>query len=830
MATILIVEDSPTQAEILRMILDDAGYATAVATGAETAFLELTKTPCDLIISDVMMPEQSGYEFCRRLKESPDFRTIPVMFVTSLSDPMDIIMGLEAGAENFIPKPYQASYLLDRVKAVLNNNRDRETEKFAVGVEVSFLGRKFIINANRQQIIDLLIQTFEETVRANQALRISRAELAAAKALVEDRAVKLEGQVQTSEAKYQMMMENANDALFILNLDGIVQEANRAAHQLLGRLGSSLVGVDFNQCLAQARKGEFKVMSATDDAATVEFQMLKSDGTTCWAELSMSPVTVGAVPVLLVIARDISRRKGDEQQLASKQETLSAIAANMADALITTNDVGIIESANHAAEQMFGWSIAELVGQNVTVLVSESDLIDDDGGFGSDLKSKLGTFIGVGPREVMALHKEGKRIPVELTLAKMSVGGQCRFIGVVRDISKRKQAEAEQRDLQARFLQAQKMEAIGNLTGGLAHDFNNILAIVIGNLDLLSDTSVPKDPDAVQLVADATTAALRGAELTRHLLAFSRRQPLDPEVFNINDRVEGVMKLLKRLLQEDIETAFVPGTGVWDVKADPVQLESVLANLAVNARDAMPTGGRLVVETRNVHLDSDYAVANAGVIPGDYVMIEVSDTGHGIPPEILSQVIEPFFTTKAVGKGSGLGLSMVYGFIKQSGGDLKIYSEVGRGTTVRIYLPRVKTESDTVVTDDVGPDVETTTLAKTILVVDDNPDVRKMVVAQLKRFEHRIYEACDGHQALDILLRIPEIDLLFTDLVMPGGMNGLELARTARERHPGLKVLFTSGFPLSMMNEGMFGPDDVLLSKPYRTLELQRKIADAFNH
>lgn len=689
MASILIVEDSPTQGEALRMILDGAGFEVVVATNANQALANLESTRPDLIVSDVLMPEQSGYEFCRHLKDDPRLRDIPVVFLTSLSNPMDIIMGLEVGAENFITKPYAPDYLISRIHAVLHNRAIRSEGRVAMGIEITFLGRVFTITADRQQIIDLLIHTFEETIRTNQELQARRAELATAKALVEDYAHRLEGQVQTTEEKYRVLTENAYDAFFILGPDGMVQDANRSAEGLLGRSRAELIGAPFISFAVEANS---TMVATGTGAASRELPLLKADGTTCWVDLSMSPVSVGAEPVVLAIARDISRRKVAEHQLQ----------------------------------------------------------------------------------------------------------------------------------------QIQKMEAIGTLTGGLAHDFNNLLAIVIGNLDLVED-STGLNADIRKLVDDATAAALRGAELVRHLLAFSRQQPLQPKRIDANERVEAMMKLLRRLLDEDVQTQFIAGRDLWTVEIDPVQLESALANLAANARDAMPSGGRFVVETRNVPLCADYAAANIDVVAGDYVLIEVSDTGTGIPADVLARVVEPFFTTKAVGKGTGLGLSMVYGFVRQSGGHLKIYSELGHGTTVRLYLPRASDpEADQIKGPDTAHESRHRIAGKTILVVDDNAEVRAMVVRQLTQLGLVILEANDGREALDIIDRGEAIDLLFTDMVMPGGMNGVALAGAARERTPNLKVLFTSGFPVAMMNGESFGGDNLLLSKPYRQQDLAQKLHEIF--
>jgi CheY-like chemotaxis protein len=366
------------------------------------------------------------------------------------------------------------------------------------------------------------------------------------------------------------------------------------------------------------------------------------------------------------------------------------------------------------------------------------------------------------------------------------------------------------------------MEAVGQLTGGLAHDFNNLLMVTIGNLDLLAD-DLRDFPKQRSLAETALAGALRGAELTRQLLAFSRRQTLQPKVVQINDFISGMTKLLQRTLGETIEVRMNLAADLWSANVDPSQVESALMNLAVNARDAMPSGGRLTIETTNKHLDEDYVALNPEAVPGDYVMLAVSDTGSGIPREILERVFEPFFTTKETGKGTGLGLSMVYGFIKQSGGHIKIYSEVDVGTSVRLYLPRaIKPDEEKAVGTPMGDAFMGR--GETILVVDDNAEVRRTAVAQLERLGYRVREAADGPEAIAVLREIGRVDLLFTDVVMAGGMSGLDLAAQARATRPDLKVLFTSGFAENARNGGNFRETDDFLSKPYRRQELAEKV------
>jgi CheY-like chemotaxis protein len=383
-----------------------------------------------------------------------------------------------------------------------------------------------------------------------------------------------------------------------------------------------------------------------------------------------------------------------------------------------------------------------------------------------------------------------------------------------------------QRDAESRLHQVQKMDAVGQLTGGIAHDFNNLLTVIIGALDLDAERiPVELRPSLKQ----ALRAAERGAALTHRLLAFSRQQTLMAQKVDFNRLIQGMDELLRRALGEHVDVELKLAPDLWPALADGGQVENSLLNLAINARDAMPEGGKLAIETANVHLDEDYAGSNSEVTPGDYVMMAVTDTGTGMAPEVLVHAFEPFFTTKEVGKGTGLGLSMIYGFAKQSGGHLKIYSEIGHGTTVRLYLPRLANVGETagVVPVAAAPGKGG---GETILVVEDNPDVRRLVLRQLSDLGYAVIEAANGPQAMKILNDGVAIDLLFTDVVMPGGMTGRQLAEAAKASRPGLKTLFTSGYTEdSVLRLGKLDPGVRLLSKPYRKHELATRIREALD-
>jgi PAS domain S-box-containing protein len=417
------------------------------------------------------------------------------------------------------------------------------------------------------------------------------------------------------------------------------------------------------------------------------------------------------------------------------------------------------------------------------------------------------------------LHKTGQPVSLSWTGVWSESDQHHFFIG--RDMTERIKLEQQLR-------QAQKMEAIGQLTGGIAHDFNNILAVIIGMTELTA-AAVANDPKLSAVVKQIDESAERGAQLVQRMLAFARKQPLQSRVLNINDAVAHAASILERTLGEDITVRTNLADGLWRAETDAAQLEEAILNLAVNARDAMPNGGHLIIETANVHLDSDYAAHNADVEAGDYIALIVTDSGAGMPPEVVERAFEPFFTTKEVGRGTGLGLSMVYGFVKQSRGHVKIYSEAGHGTSIKLYFPRAARGAAS------QPLSSTAPLAgkmasghETILVVEDDTAVRNMAVEALEGLGYRVHQAADGRKALSILEGPHHIDLLFTDMIMPNGMNGQELVRSAKELRPTIKSLLTSGYSEQFIAALGENKDTVrLLSKPYRREKLATAVREA---
>ncbi len=484
-------------------------------------------------------------------------------------------------------------------------------------------------------------------------------------------------------------------------------------------------------------------------------------------------------------------------------------------AIYMLDPAGRVVKWNPGAERLKGYTEAEIIGEHLSLFYTEEDRRN---GVPEQIIASTvlnGKYEGEGWR----VRKDGSRFWANVTIHAIRdpVGTLQGFAKVTRDMTAQRAAEE-------RLRQAQKMEAIGQLTGGVAHDFNNLLTVIGGNLETLQRRLAAREDAALQRLANsAGRAASRAAVLTHQLLAFSRRQPLEPQSVLVNSLISGMSDMLRRSLPESIAVETVLSGGVWPTFVDANQLENSLLNLAVNARDAMQDGGRLTIEAANVYLDDDYAAA-ADIEPGQYVGIFVSDTGAGMTAEVVSKAFDPFFTTKEVGQGTGLGLSQVYGFVKQSGGHVRIYSEIGAGTTIKIYLPRLVTPGIAAEDQQSAPAVPRGD-GETILVVEDQADVRGYSVEMLRELGYHVFDAPDARTGLRALDAHREIALLFTDVGLPGGMNGRQLADEALRRRPALKVLFTSGYARNaIVHNGRLDPGVQLITKPFTFSGLAAKI------
>jgi two-component system CheB/CheR fusion protein len=569
-------------------------------------------------------------------------------------------------------------------------------------------------------------------------------------------------------------------------------------------------------------------------------------GALCVLSAKKREFTVDDVNFLQAVANVLSgaiARTRAEEDIRLASARLSGIVDNADDAIITIDQDQKISMFNHGAEKIFGYTAREVVGQPLAMLMPARFKQTHE----QHIRSFGETAVAarrMGERsEIFGRRKDGTEFPAEASISKLETPGGMIFTAIVRDITERKRAEAEmearvaertaelrteiaQREsAQEALVRAQKLKGLGELAGGMAHDFNNLLTVITGNLEFL-DAQI-KDTASRDLVYRADDAARMGARLISRLLAFGRQGKLNPEVVSLNEVALGMTELLHRTLGEQIMLNVSLASDLWSTRVDPSETENAILNLAINARDAMPKGGRLVIETCNVAGSDPMAAAAVGIEPGDYVKLAVTDTGSGMPPEVVARAFEPFFTTKGPGKGTGLGLATIYGFATQSGGHATIDSEVGKGTTVVIYLPRhasagAGTRAEHPEKRDSGKRP-----SETVLVVEDNPAVRDLTVRRLGMLGYNVLVAENGPAAVDILNKGEMIDLVFSDVVMAGGMSGVDLARWMMEHRPKTKILLTSGFAEIAEDEAAAGLEIRLLRKPYKQADLVRAVREA---
>jgi PAS domain S-box-containing protein len=524
----------------------------------------------------------------------------------------------------------------------------------------------------------------------------------------------------------------------------------------------------------------------------------------------MADVADGKGPLVVQINEDFRAAATIQENLAVREAHFRSILQTVPEAMVVIDEAGIITSFSSTAEDLFGYDAEEVEGRNVSILMPSPDRDGHDGYIRHYMTTGQRRIIGIG-RVVKGLRKDGSTFPMELAVGEAVSNGKRIFTGFIRDLTSRHRIEEELR-------QAQKMEAIGQLTGGLAHDFNNLLTIISGNLEMLEMKL--QDPKALTLLKEAQGATDDGAKLTGQLLAFGRRQPLNPRMTDLGQMVSSFSELIRRTIGDRIELRTTIRGGGNEALVDGSQLQNALLNLTLNARDAMPRGGQLTIEVSRVHLDMDYAQMYPQVRAGDYILVAVTDTGTGMTDEVKQRAFEPFFTTKSTGAGTGLGLSMVYGFVRQSGGHVQIYSEQGQGTSIRLFLPSVVDASA------LRPGEERMAAladipggSETILVVEDDPRVRRVAVARLENTGYTVHQAGNGIEALAVLDAHPEVALLFTDIAMPG-MSGDQLAKVVRERRPDIRILFTSGYAEPDIAGKQLAADGSWLKKPYTARDL----------
>lgn len=620
---------------------------------------------------------------------------------------------------------------------------------------------------------------------------------------------------------FARILDSAN--IIVHGFDGVITRWTSGSEALYGWTRAEALGCvahDLLETVFPQPLAEIVAHLRQNGGWTGELNQRRKDGTLIFVAsrwVVADSVSAGDFAIVQTNV-DVSDLRTMQAHLVAREAHLRSILDTVPEAMVVIDDKGTITSFSTAAERLFGYSAADAIGRNVRILMPHPDRGAHDGYLSRYLETGERRIIGYG-RVVTGQKKDGTHFPMELAIGEARAAGRRIFTGFIRDLTSRHRIEEELR-------QAHKMEAVGQLTGGIAHDFNNLLTVVSGNLEMIERRLT--DDRSLALLREAQSAAEDGAKLTAQLLAFGRKQPLNAKLADVGQLVSQFSHLLRRALGEAIELRTIVSGSPGLALVDSSQLQNALLNLALNARDAMPRGGRLTVEISAAKLDADYASMYPDVRTGSYVLIAVTDTGSGMSAEVRQRAFEPFFTTKGVGAGTGLGLSMVYGFTKQSGGHVQLYSEVGQGTSVRLFLPAAIAGSREAPAESKTPAAQPRLPggSETILVVEDDARVRRVAVARLEDTGYRVLEAENAAEALRMLAAHPEIALLFTDIVMPGGVSGDELAREARLLMPGLKIIMTSGFAEPSVAVREFAAEASWLKKPYSAMELAVRIRE----
>ena len=844
MATILVVDDRQINREFFATLLGYRGHQILEAQdGAEALESVRTNRP-DLVISDILMPTMDGYEFVRQLRADPATANIPVVFSTAhYLDREARSLAQAAGVTHTILKPVEPEEVLRVVDAALGISEP------SIALPAEEFDREHL-----RLLTDKLAQKTQELTRVNERLT-ALIELGQQLAAERDPLYLLESFCHSARrivgARYAaiIVLDDGRETVRHFYTSGM-------QHDMASRIGAPPIGRGLFRKLL--REGALvRIGSVKDDPNSEGFPPNHPKmGSFLGAAIASSNGIYGALYLtdklgsdefseaderliaMLVaqvgvayenakrfeelqrraaeLTQTVSQRERAEEELREANQTLQSLVQTSPLAIIALDLEGNVRSWNSAAERLFGWSESEVIGLRIQIIPDD----EWDAFYNSlDITRKAGTFTGF---ETTRIRNDGSLIDVSLSAAPL-VDGKGNINGsvvVIADITERKHLEEQ-------FRQAQKMEAVGRLAGGVAHDFNNLLTAIIGYSQLALARLHREDPMRRE-IEEIEQAGHRAAGLTNQLLAFSRRQVLQPQVLDLNAVVANLGKMLERLIGEDIVLVTTLAPDIGFVKADPGQIEQIIMNLAVNSRDAMPDGGRLTIETFNADLDESYTAEHIGARPGPNVVLAVSDNGCGIDKETQSNIFEPFFTTKELGKGTGLGLSTVYGIVQQSGGHIGLYSEPGKGTTFKVYLPRLEEagqKHESGVTER-----ESLEGSETVLLVEDEDSVRELARRILEAYGYVVLAAGGRDEALSICkAHEGSLHLMLTDVVMPG-TSGRELAQLVATNHPEITVLYMSGYTDdAIVQHGVLGADTQFLQKPFSPMALARKVRETID-
>ncbi|MCG7362045.1 PAS domain S-box protein [Roseomonas sp. ACRSG] len=620
---------------------------------------------------------------------------------------------------------------------------------------------------------------------------------------------------------YELLIRSVVDyAIFMLDLDGHVMSWNSGAERIKGYTAEEIIGEHFSRFYTEEDRAAglpAKALRIATESGrfSAEAWRIRKDGARFWAMVVIDAIYQdGRLIGFAKITRDMTEQRKAQIAAMESERRFRLLVEGVTDyAIYMLDPDGRVSNWNAGAERIKGYALADVVGQHFSRFYTPEDVAAGLPRRALETARSQGRYEAEGWR----IRKDGTRFWASVVIDAIYDEGQLMgFAKITRDLTERREAQQQLEQSREQLFQAQKMEAVGQLTGGLAHDFNNLLTGISGSLELLkARVAQGRLSDLDRYINSAQGAASRAAALTHRLLAFARRQTLDPKPTNPNKLAADMLDMVQRTVGPGIALETALETGLWPTLCDPNQLENAILNLCINARDAMPDGGLLTIETANARLD-DATARLHGVEPGEYVTISVTDTGTGMPPDVAERAFDPFFTTKPTGQGTGLGLSMIYGFAKQSGGQARIRSEVGRGTTVSLFLPRHLGEADEANPPSQLPSLPRAEAEQTVMVVDDEPTVRMLVAEVLEELGYAAIEAADGTSGLKVLQSDVQIDLLITDVGLPGNVNGRQMADAARQTRPDLKVLFITGYAENtVLGSGMLEQNTHMLTKPF---------------
>ena len=850
---ILVVEDSPTQAEQLRHLLESSGYTVTAAANGKQALAAVQERKPALIISDIVMPEMDGYELCRHLKADESLKEIPVILLTALSDPREVIKGLGCGADNFVTKPYSEKFLVSRIQNIFANQDLRKERISQISIEIFFAGQKHLITSDRLQILDLLLSSFENAVQksheldqANKELTKTQLELKILNEELEERVKERTQRIKRlnlllhsiRDVNQLIVKENDRDRLIQGACDNLIKTRGYYGAWLAlieenGRVGTAVqAGIEegfpamidklkqgeIAWCIRRAIKQPEVVVLAPEAVECVDCPLVGTcaDKTRAIARLEYKGRVYGSLTVTIPaeramdeeerslfgeVAGDIAfalygieveaRRKKAEEALKESQQYARGLIEASLDSLVTISAEGKIAGVNHAMELITGLSRKEIIGTDFSSYFSDPDAA-------KRVYQQAFRDNHVQDYSLEIKHRDGRVAPV-LCNASIYKDAQGRAAGVfaaARDITEFKRAEGEKGKLEDQLQQAQKTEAIGTLAGGIAHDFNNILTAVIGFTEIAA-ADAPQGSSLERNLQQVLKAGTRAKDLVKQILTFSRQTEQELRPVQVRLIAREALKLLRASLPTTIEIR-------QDIRsdsamlADPTQIHQILMNLCTNAGHAMQEkGGVLEVSLADVELGPDFTPGHPDISPGHYLKLTVSDTGHGMDPSTTERIFDPYFTTKDKGGGTGLGLSVVHGIVESCGGTITVYSEPGKGTVFHVYLPIIEREAE----PEVDVEEKLATGTERILFIDDEQLLVNMGRQMLESLGYKVVTRTSSFEALELFKKQRDkFDLVITDMTMPG-MTGEELAKDVLKVRPDIPVLLCTGFSATMTEE-----------------------------